>query len=249
MRRLEGRASSRSPLIPRVHPAAALRGFGRALAEGQRDVAGVLALFAPDGVILIDPENLKGPVMYEAGGWQSLDSGVPVLLGEGPGRIDVAGRQTAAIVFHEAPASLVRWGYQQTGPAGRSSAAAGSQPPLPPVTGTDELVLQGGRIARYTRRPDPAAVAARRHALDAAAADRPAPPDTQARGRRAAAFVSGLAPGLLTKLACASTWEIAARAAAVGAAPAGTRDAAVPAVPHRAVREAGGRIDGARAAP
>ena len=147
----------------------------------QRAVAGVLALFAPDGVIQIDPENLKGPVMYQAGGWQSLGVGVPVLLGEGTGRIDVAGRQTTVIVFHEAPASLVRWGYQQTGPAGRSSAAAGSQPPLPPVTGTDELVLQGGRIARYTRRPDPASVAARRHALNAAAADRPALPDTQAR--------------------------------------------------------------------
>jgi hypothetical protein len=103
------------------------------------------------------------------------------LLGEGTGRIDVAGRQTTVIVFHEAPASLVRWGYQQTGPLGPSSAAAGSPPPLPPVTGTDELVIQGGRIERYTRRPDPASVAARRQALSAAAANRPALPDTQAR--------------------------------------------------------------------
>jgi hypothetical protein len=145
----------------------------------QRDVAGVLALFAPDGIIQIDPENLKGPVMYQAGGWQSLGVGVPVLLGEGTGRIDVAGRQTAAIVFHEAPAPLFRWGYQQAGQLGLRSSAAVSQPALPPLTGTDELVIQGGRIARYTRRPDPASVAARRQALNAAA-DRRAPPDTQA---------------------------------------------------------------------
>ena len=58
------------------------------------------------------------------------------------------------------------------------------------MTGTDELVLQGGRIARYTRTPDPAAVEAVRRALLAAAearatqvsaAAQPAARDTQAR--------------------------------------------------------------------
>jgi hypothetical protein len=161
-------------------------------AWARRDDAGVVALFAPDGVILIDPANDKGAVMYHAGGGQPLGAGVPVLLGEATDRIDVAGRQTAASVFREAPATLVRWGYQQVGQAGlgRPAAAVGL-PPLPPVTGTDELVLQGGRIARYTRTPDPASVAAWRQALNAAAlarirreraAGRPAPPDTQARG-------------------------------------------------------------------
>jgi hypothetical protein len=149
----------------------------------RRDVGGVLALFAPDGEIRIDPgddTSNKGPAVYRAGGGPALGVGVPVLMGEATDRIDVAGRQTAAIVFREAPASLVRWGYQQAGQLGMSSSAAVSQPPLPPVTGTDELVIQGGRIARYTRRPDPASVAARRQALNAAAADRPALPDTQA---------------------------------------------------------------------
>ena len=160
-------------------------------AWARRDVAGVVALFAPDGIIQIDPEHPKGPDLYHAGGWRSLGVGVPVLLGDGTGRIDVAGRQTAAIAFRGTPATLVRWGYQQAGPLGMSSPAAVSQPPLPPVTGTDELVLQGGRIARYTRLPDPASVEARRRALNAAApagnpqaraAGRPGPPDTQARG-------------------------------------------------------------------
>jgi hypothetical protein len=69
--------------------------------------------------------------------------------------------------------------------------AAVGQPPLPLETGTDELVLRAGRIARYTRTPDPASVAAWHQALNAAAiartrqeraAARPDPPDTQARG-------------------------------------------------------------------
>ena len=157
----------------------------------QRDGAGVVALFAPDGVILIDPANDKGAAMYQAGVALPLGSGVLVLLGEATDRIDVAGRQTAVIVFREAPATLVRWGYQQVGQVGMSNPAAASLPPLPPVTGADELVLQGGRIARYTRTPDPASVTAWHRALNAAAlarihqeraAGRPAPPDTQARG-------------------------------------------------------------------
>ena len=155
----------------------------------QRDVAGVLALFAPDGVIQIDPENAKGPDVYRAGGGQSLGVGVPLLMGAATDRIDVAGRQTAAIVFQEAPATLVRWGYQQVGQVGLRGPAV-RLPPLPPVTGTDELVIRAGRIARYTRTPDPASVEAWRRVLNAAAqaqarqpiADsRPAPTDTQAR--------------------------------------------------------------------
>jgi hypothetical protein len=78
----------------------------------QRDVAGVLALFAPDGVIQIDPENMKGPDVYRAGGGQALDVGLALLMGAATDRIDVAGRQTAAIAFQEAPATLVQWGYQ-----------------------------------------------------------------------------------------------------------------------------------------
>ena len=157
----------------------------------QRDVAGVLALFAPDGMIQIDPENAKGPDVYRAGGGPAaaLDAGVPLLLGVATDRIDVAGRQTAAVVFQEAPATLVRWGYQREGV--RVPAAAVSLPPLPRETGTDELVVRAGRIALYTRTPDPASVAAWRRALNAAAqaqaapaaaAGQPAPTDTQARG-------------------------------------------------------------------
>ena len=157
-------------------------------AWAQRDVAGVLALFAPDGEIQIDPANAKGPDVYRAGGGPALGVGVPVLLGAATDRIDVAGYQTAAIVFRGAPATLVRWAYQREGV--RAPAAVGL-PPLPRETGADELVLQGGRIARYTRTPDPASVAAWHHALNAAAIARtrqeraaalPGPPDTQARG-------------------------------------------------------------------
>ena len=160
-------------------------------AWARRDVAGVLALFAPDGVILIDPANLyHAGATYQAGGEQPLGVGVPVLLGEPTDRIDVAGRQTAALVFRGAPATLVRWGYQQVGQVGLRGPAAVGLPPLPPVTGTDELVLQGGRIARYTRTPDPASVeavrqallaAARARAARASAAEQPAARDTQAR--------------------------------------------------------------------
>ena len=157
----------------------------------QRDVAGVLALFAPDGMIQIDPENAKGPDVYRAGGGPAaaLDAGVPLLLGVATDRIDVAGRQTAAVVVQDAPATLVRWGYQQVGQVGLRSPAV-SPPWLPPVTGTDELVVRAGRIARYTRTPDPASVEAWRRDLTAAAQaqarqpsaeSRPAPPDTQAR--------------------------------------------------------------------
>jgi hypothetical protein len=65
-----------------------------------------------------------------------------------------------------------------------------SLPRLPPVTGTDEVVVRAGRIARYTRTPDPAAVEAWRRVLNAAAqaqarqatvAGQPALTDTQAR--------------------------------------------------------------------
>ena len=79
-------------------------------AWAQRDVAGVLALFAPDGEIQIDPANAKGPDVYRAGGGPALGVGVPVLLGAATDRIDVAGCQTAAIVFQEAPATRVRSG-------------------------------------------------------------------------------------------------------------------------------------------
>ena len=88
-------------------------------AWARRDVAGVVALFAPDGVILIDPANLyHAGATYQAGGGQPLGAGVPVLLGEPTDRIDVAGRQTAALDFRGAPATLVRWGYQQVGQVG-----------------------------------------------------------------------------------------------------------------------------------
>ena len=154
----------------------------------QRDSAGVLALFAPDGLIHIDPANAKEPAVYQAGGGRPLSTGVSLLMGAPTDRIDVAGRQTAAIVFHEAAATLVRWGYQRVGIT--VPAAAVRLPPLPPETGTDEVVIRAGRIARYTRTPDPASVEAWHRVLNAAAqaqarqptvAGLPAPTDTQAR--------------------------------------------------------------------
>jgi hypothetical protein len=58
---------------------------------------------------------------------------------------------------------VVRWGYTREGTAFVITGGG-----LPPETGTDEVVVRGGRIVAYTRTPDPAALQARRQALDRA---------------------------------------------------------------------------------
>jgi hypothetical protein len=152
------------------------------LAELQRawlqgDAAAVAALFAPDAVIRIHPidPHLRwgfyqdGPGAAAGGevpaGAAPLALGVRTLLGsEEATRLDLAGRQTAVLGGEEPPATLVRWLYTRGGPA--SPGVAGI---LPPETGTDEVVIRGGRIAAYTRTPDPASLDARRQAARAAA--------------------------------------------------------------------------------
>jgi len=172
------------------------------LAELQRawtagDAAGVTALFAPEAVIRTQPADSKGTGLYLDGfGPASLGLGVRTLLGgaalgadergasgpaavlrratDGATQIDVAGGQTAEAVLDGAPAVLVRWTYTRAGTAPGPAGGA-----LPPETGTDEVVLRGGRITAYTRTPDLASVRARDQVLVHAAAAQldPAPAD------------------------------------------------------------------------
>ena len=152
------------------------------LAELQRawlqgDEAAVTLLFASDAVIRIhpiDPHLRWGLYQDQPGGVGSgevaagaapLALGVRTLLGsEEATRIDLTGRQTAVLGDAAGPATVVRWGYTRGG-----AVAPGGGGGLPPETGADEVVIRGGRIAAYTRTPDPASLEARRQAARAAA--------------------------------------------------------------------------------
>jgi hypothetical protein len=143
-----------------------LSALQRAWARG--DVDGVVALFAPEGVVVLDPANPGGPDLYRrAPPAGPLRAGVRQLLADGA-QIDVAGHRAATVVFAGAPTSRATWAY------GRPPIV----PTVPPEVGEDAVVLRGGQIASYTRTPDGATQAARAAALGLLGprpAPRPAP--------------------------------------------------------------------------
>jgi hypothetical protein len=147
----------------------ALSALQRAWARG--DVDGVVALFAPEGVVVLDPAHPGGPDLYgRAPTAGPLRAGVHQLLADGA-QIDVAGHRAAAVVFAGAPATRATWAY------GRPRLV----PAVPPEVGEDAVVLRGGQIASYTRVPDGVVQAARAGALGRLV---PAPAPRVARGTR-----------------------------------------------------------------
>jgi hypothetical protein len=121
------------------------------------DVDGVVGLFAPEGVVVLDPAAPAGPDVYHrttgAGG---LRAGVRQLMADGA-QVDVAGHRAEAISAGGAPATRLRWAYGRPGVV----------PAVPPEVGEDEVVLREGQIVSYTRVPDGAVRAARARALNA----------------------------------------------------------------------------------
>jgi hypothetical protein len=143
---------------PQADVAEFLESFRGAWTTGTPEA--LLPLFAPDAGIDLYYRGSSGPEddreeYRGASGWRSLQDGVVALLGTGV-EVDLDGYETAPVVFGGAPATLVRWRY-------RSPALL---PSLPPEVGVDEVVLLRGRIAMYSRKPDPASQLARARAFD-----------------------------------------------------------------------------------
>jgi len=145
----------------------------------------LLPFFAPDAVINVYYPGSSGPEYDHAeyrgaGGWQSLRDGTAVLLGAqgAPVQVDLAALQTTPTILGGAPATAVRWPYRNPSVL----------PALPVEVGIDEVVLVGGRIAVYSRQPDPASHLARALATQTAnstataAEGAPRPVDVQGRG-------------------------------------------------------------------
>jgi hypothetical protein len=160
--------------------AAFLPAFRQAWAGG--GVAEVLPLFAAEAVVQLDYREPGGPLEYRRGGAgpMALRAGVALLLGPGA-QPDPATLQVAPVVFGGAPATAVRWAYRRPS----------HLPGVPPEVGTDDLVLQGGRLVAYTRAPDGANEAARLLALSRTMGPRGAP-DARAAHRAGPGGARGL---------------------------------------------------------